>query len=257
MTSGTITRRLVRPGWELRICPDCDFLAREAAGLFFSNGSRALDACGRFHVAVSGGETPRLFFQKLAAEPSFRWQNVHVFWADERCVPLEAPENHWKMATELWLSHVPIPQDHIHRIQVERSPGEAAEIYEKELERVLSATRGSLHTAFLGLGEDGHTASLYPGAEATKTHTRLVAAHFVAQRGQWRVTLTDQALRAADHLIFYVSGRRKSTALKDVLALESPTWQLPASQIAWGHPSVLWLADAEAAQDVCNLGQPL
>lgn len=245
-TRGPAEKSVLSRYGTIHVAPTDTEFARFAMETFLSGASRAIRERGQGTVAISGGETPKEFYRLLGQEASQQldWSAIHIFWADERCIPLDSPDNQWKMATDLWLHHVPIPPANIHRMRVEQGPAQAAAEYEQELHRFFGAANPPVFDlVFLGLGEDGHTASLYPGAEGTCEREEFVTSHYVPQRKQWRVTLTARTLRIARQLIFLVAGKKKSEALESVLTCQHPHWNLPASMVVARHPNVLWITD--------------
>jgi 6-phosphogluconolactonase len=177
------------------------------------------------------------------------WARVHVFWGDERCVPPDHPESNYRLAREALLDHVPLPPANVHRIPTEQEPVQAAADYEQTLRRFFgpgSVPRFDL--VLLGLGTDGHTASLFPGTPAVHEYERWVVAHYVSSLPAWRVTLTPAVLNAADQVTFLVAGEEKAGALKQVLAGPYQPDVLPAQVVRPAGGSLLWLVDDAAAR---------
>lgn len=232
----------------LRVYSDFQALSRAVAEAFADAMARG-PAKGRLSVALAGGSTPRRAYELLASEPlrnEIAWGRVHVFFGDERCVPRTDPRRNERMAREALLDRVPIPQEQIYPIRCGPDSRAEAERYEALLLRWFGGPP-RFDLALLGLGEDGHTASLKPGTAALGERERLVAA--VPDRGEGfdRVTLTAPALHGAREVVFAVSGRSKAPALREVLEGEWRPNQFPAQLIhpAGGEP--LWLADEAAA----------
>jgi 6-phosphogluconolactonase len=237
---------------EIRTYPDAASLARAAAEHFVTLATQAMTARGRFVVALSGGSTPRAAYTLLASDEFVArvdWPRVHVFWGDERCVPPDHAESNYRMARETLLDKIPIPAENIHRIQGELPPDQAATAYQAELEAVLGAG-GRFDLILLGMGEDGHTASLFPGTTALHEQTRWVVAHYVDKLSAWRVTLTPVAINAAAHVTFLVSGAGKAERLREVLDGPHQPDVLPAQIVRPTDGRLLWLADAAAAVHV-------
>ncbi len=232
----------------LWIFPDPETLSCAAAALFIRQAQRAIRRSGRFVVALAGGQTPRRTYEWLA-HPACRntveWEAVYVFWGDERCVPLEDPRSNARMACEALLNHVPIPPDHIHPIVCEGDPAAAAVRYEAVLRRFFGEGPPRFDLVFLGLGEDGHTASLFPFHPALEERTRWV----VEVEGTLppRVTLTFPALNQARRVAFLVSGASKAEILKEVLRGPVDPRRRPAQGIRPAAGRVLWLVDRGAA----------
>ncbi len=199
-------------------------VARAAARLFVDYAWQSIARDGQFMVALSGGSTPRLMFRTLASD-EFRgqvdWAKVHVFWGDERAVPPADPESNYGMARRELLIRVPIPQANVHRMEAEKpNIGRAAHEYEEVLRQHLERDdRGfpRFHLIFLGLGKDGHTASLFPGTRVTRQTSRWVSTPMVAKLNMQRMTLTLPVLDAAAHVVFLVVGPDKAEILREVL----------------------------------------
>lgn len=202
------------------VLPTAEALAEDAAQRFARAATDAVHSRGEFVVALSGGNTPRSLYARLAAPPyasAVPWSEVAVLWGDERCVPPDEAASNYRMAREALLDHVPIPAAHVHRIRGEDDPVAAARAYEETLRSVLRTPQGPPRDApgarvdlvLLGLGNDGHTASLFPGGPALTNGEPWVAAHYVAAVSQWRVTLTPVIINAAAEVLFLVSGGRR------------------------------------------------
>ena len=234
---------------EIRTYPDAASLARAAAEHFITLAAEAIATRGRFAVALSGGSTPRATYALLASEEfaaRVDWPRVHVFWGDERCVPPDHPDSNYRMAREALLDKIPIPTENVHRIRGELSPDQAAVAYHEKLEAVLGAN-GRFDLILLGMGADGHTASLFPGTAALHEQTCWVVAHYVDKLSMWRVTLTPVAINAAAHVTFIVSGAGKAERLREVLAGPYQPDVLPAQIVRPADGHLLWLVDAAAA----------
>ncbi len=207
----------------------------------------------RFAVALSGGSTPRDLFRLLSTDEyssSIDWQRVHVFWGDERCVPLDDKDNNAHMARETLLNHVPIPVPNIHRVESQLEPEAAAQDYEKTL-RAYFSERGLKEARFdlllLGMGGEGHTASMFPGSPALHETQRWVMPVYVEKLSSWRITLTPPALNAAAKVIFLIAGEEKAPAVKAVLGDPKQPDLYPAQIINPPQGEVLWILDQPAA----------
>ena len=232
-------------------------LAESAARRVVSLATQAIAERGQFTIALSGGSTPRATYARLAqADLADRldWAAVHVFWGDERAVPPDDEQSNYKMAWDAWLSHVPIPSQNVHRIQAEMAPAAAAAEYEGLLRSFFAARIGEEETlsarfdvVLLGLGEDGHTASLFPGAEAIQEKRHWVAAYPVEKVGMWRITLTPVAINGARQAMFLVSGANKAARLQQVLYGPYQPDRLPAQVVRPPKGSVVWMVDEAAA----------
>jgi len=234
----------------LVVVDDLPALAREAAGLLAEAAAAALAARGEVALALAGGNTPRALHAVLARPPFLRrvpWARARVLFGDERCVPPDHPQSNYRMARETLLDHVPVPATQVERIRGEDPPEEAARAYEGALRAAVGAAPGDLprlDLALLGLGADGHTASLFPGAAALEERARLAAAVTdVHPPGPHRVTLTLPALAAARSLLFLVSGEDKAEALAAALAGGDG----PAARVMAAHGAAVVIADRAAA----------
>jgi 6-phosphogluconolactonase len=245
----------------VQVFPTSEALTRAAAEYFVDAANAAIAATETFSVALSGGSTPRGLFEALASDeykPRVRWPSVHVFWGDERCVPPGDDESNYRMARETLLDHVPLRPENIHRIHGEDDPAAAAERCERDLraafETPTGPPRGEPGTRFdlalLGLGKDGHTASLFPHLQAVREQTRWAMAENNEALRMWRVTLTPVILNQASEVIFLVSGSEKASILRRVLYGARETDELPAQVIAPVAGRLRWLVDAAAAAEL-------
>ncbi len=242
---------------EIQILENSEELSRRAAEEFVRLAEEAAQAEGRFAVALSGGSTPKSLYSLLASETdSFRarlpWDKIHFFWGDERHVSPDHPESNYRMVHEAMLSKAPVPPENVHRIEAEeRDAGKAADGYEKELREFFRLGAGQLprfDLVLLGLGPDGHTASLFPGTEVIHEQRRRVAASWVEKFSAYRITLTAPVLSNAACVIFLVSGAGKAETLRNVLQGEDRPERLPAQLIRPARGRLLWLVDREAAR---------
>ena len=231
-------------------------LAGAAAAHFVEQAVAAIEARGRFAVALPGGSTPRATYALLAGPEFARridWARVHVFWGDERCVPPDHPDSNYSMARETLLDHVPIPVENVHRVRGEIDPAQAADEYERTLRDFFATRPGEAEAAtcfdliLLGMGGDGHTASLFPGTAAIHEDTRWVVAHFVDQLNAWRLTLTPIAINAAAQVTFLVAGAGKAERLREVLTGPLQPDRLPSQIVQPAAGRLLWLLDTAAA----------
>jgi 6-phosphogluconolactonase len=237
---------------DVRIFENLELLSQAAAEFFIETCAQAITERGRFLVALSGGNTPTELFKLLAQSPyreQIDWTRVHVFWGDERCVPIEDLENNFRQANDVLLKHVAIPLKNIHRIKSELEPAGAAEEYAFTLKQFASASVDwpRFDLVLLGMGEDGHTASLFPGSEVNvSTPTTAVTAKY-QDRPANRVTLTPLVFNSARRIIFLVSGASKSQTLANVLYGEYHPEQLPAQRIRPTDGKLIWMVDQLAA----------
>jgi 6-phosphogluconolactonase len=239
---------------DLAVLPSAAALADAAAVRFVAAAGDAIDSRGQFIVALSGGSTPRDTYRRLATEAlvsRVMWSRVEVLWGDERCVPPDHVESNYRMARETLLDRVPVPAANVHRIHGEDDPVTAAEAYEATLRALLRTPAGGrIDLVLLGLGEDGHTASLFPGSAAAREQTRWVMAAHAAAASMWRITLTPAVINAAAEVLFLVSGGAKAGILRRVLEGPRRPEELPAQAIAPSNGRVRWCVDAAAAADL-------
>jgi len=231
-------------------------LAQAAATRFMSVIGAAVRRRGRASVALSGGATPKAAYRRLTTPlfaDSIEWKRVHIFWGDERCVPPDHRDSNYHMANETLLSQVPIPTENIHRIRGEEEPHTAAENYEKVLRSFFGDAEAHFDLVLLGLGKDGHTASLFPSSEAVLLEVqglqnRWVFANYVDKLATWRVTLSTILINASPHIIFLVTGPDKAKAFKRVLHGPYIPEELPAQLIRPQKGRLIWMLDKSAAR---------
>lgn len=223
-----------------------DRLAEAAARLFVEKAKRAMDNSGRFAVVLAGGSTPKSAYELLAGtyRDDVDWSGVHVFFGDERSVPPDHEDSNYRMANEALLSRVPVGS--VHRVRGELPPPEAAADYESEL-RGFFGGPPVFDLVLLGIGEDGHTASLFPRTPALDVTDRLAAANPVEKLGTTRITLTIPALNASREVAFLVAGEGKAEALQEILEGDADPHDYPAKLV---RPAggVAWMADRAAAR---------
>jgi len=234
--------------------PDTAALANRAAQYLVEMAGEAVEARGRVRFAISGGSTPRAAFAALADpdQPWLRrmpWDKLDLFWADERCVPPGDAESNFRMTRESLLDHVPLKPEQIHRMEGELDPEVAASRYESELRnsfRLEGAQSPRFDLIALGMGDDGHTASLFPNTAALHEMSRLVTANHVPQRDAWRITLTWPVINSASSVFFLVAGEDKASILREVLVGPRDPERLP-SQLIWPSSGILTLILDRAA----------
>jgi len=235
----------------IRIYNDPEKLSQTAAMTFFEQVSHAISERGRFSVVLSGGETPRRLYEILATPPfqeRICWGDVHVFWSDERCVPPDDPRSNARMARQALLNHVPIPPENIHPIHCETSPQQAALSYEQELRDFFGSQPPIFDLVLLGLGENGHTASLFPHTPVLKEQQHWVAEVYVAELDMYRVTLTAPLINQARQVVFLVCGSEKASVLQNVLEGAYQPNDLPAQLIRPNGAQPIWLVDKAASR---------
>ncbi len=237
------------PG-SVSIYPDAENASAAAAELFASLAADAIRERQVFRVALSGGSTPKRTYELLAT-PKFAthidWQRVHVFWGDERYVPADDAESNYGMAAEALLRHVPIPKGNVHRFRTElQPPAEAARAYEDEIRGHFGTAPPRFDLIDLGLGPDGHTASLFPGSSALNESSRLVIADFVGKTNSWRLTMSVSLINAARVVAFLITGAQKASILHDILLGPRAPDRLPAQLIS-PQGELRWQVDEAAA----------
>jgi 6-phosphogluconolactonase len=236
---------------EIRIFKDFEKLSQEAADLFVERAAQAMAERGRFLVALNGGGTPGRLFQMLSSgyKDRVEWSSVHVFWGDERCVPPDDPGSSYGQARDLLLNHVPIPKANIHRIKGELRPAEASKDYSIILKEFADPPLGfpRFDLVYLGMGEDGHTASLFPGSPTDVTEPIIpVTAHY-QNRPADRVTLTPVVFNRARTVAFMATGEKKAVTLAEVLGDRFDPEKYPAQRINPKDGELIWLVDEDAA----------
>jgi 6-phosphogluconolactonase len=237
---------------DIRVFADLDALSHAAAAEFVKASQNAASERGRFLVALSGGDTPAKLYALLTRAPyreQIDWDAVQVFWGDERCVPPDDAQNNYKQAFDALLGKVPVPPHNIHRIRSELDPQKAAQDYEGVLKRYSTSPLEwpRFDLALLGLGEDGHTASLFPGSDVDASRPVLAASGNYQDRPAWRVTLTPLVFNSARSIIFLVSGSEKAGILADVLCGDYRPESLPAQRICQTEADSVWMLDRAAA----------
>jgi len=240
----------------LETFPDREKLTAAAAQNFIRLAAEAVEKERLFTVALAGGSTPRPLYALLASKESARtidWPRVHLFWGDERCVPPDDPRSNYRMVRESLLDAIQMLPANVHRIHGEEDPEAAAAAYDRELRASLGSNgaggppRRGFDLVLLGMGDNGHTASLFPGLPAVTEKVRWVMAQFIPAVSMWRITLTPVAINAARNVIFMVSGSEKAERLHDVLEGPFQPERLPAQIIQPAHGRLLWLVDEAAA----------
>jgi 6-phosphogluconolactonase len=243
---------------ELVVLPDLNQVAQEAARRWMEIAQRAVAERGSFSVALSGGTTPRTLYELLAVEPwrsQAPWESTHVFWGDERRVPSTDPRSNYRMAREALLEHVPVPAGQIYRMHGEDLLGSAVRDYEDKLWRYFRFGRGEwprFDLILLGLGADGHTASIFPGTRAVSDLSSMVLAFEVPQMAEERITLTLPVINHAHHVLFLVAGDEKAHALASVLQGERRPSTYPAQAVRPVDGTLTWLVDQAAASKLAQ-----
>jgi 6-phosphogluconolactonase len=235
--------------YTVEVFQDVAELSRRAADELARRAREVEETRERFSLCLAGGSTPKVLYALLAEEPyrsQLDWSRIHVFWGDERCVPPDHADSNYRMAQEALLSKVPVPAENVHRIFAEKEPHVAAREYEQTLRQSFGLSEGALPRfdfVLLGMGADGHTASLFPGTSAIHETQRLVVAYFVKKLQAHRVTLTPPVLNNAAQVIFLVAGADKARTLREVLKGAFQPDALPSQIVQPTNGSLLWLVD--------------
>lgn len=233
----------------LEVVSDAAAVARALADAIVNTGRTATADRGAFRIALSGGNTPRAAYELLAQQPlieELSWSDVFVYFGDERCVGPDDEQSNYRMARKAFLDAVPIPPHNVHRIRGEIEPAEAAAEYADVLRTDLGPTP-QLDLVLLGLGPDGHTASLFPGTPPQTDEAALVRGVFAQSQAMWRVTVTPAVINAARDVIFAVEGAQKAQILATVLDGEYDPTQYPAQIVAPTSGRLTWLVDSLAS----------
>jgi 6-phosphogluconolactonase len=250
---------------QVRVYRDPEELALKAARLFARLADQYVIGCGRFTVALSGGSTPKAMFSVLAADPfldTVPWSSIYFFWGDERCVPPDHSDSNYRMTNETLLSKAPVPKGNVFRIPAERpDPERAAEEYAATLTAFFLAGPGAIPTGtaplsniprfdlvFLGMGPDGHTASLFPHSTALQAGEQIAVANYVEKFKAHRITLTAATINNARNVTFLAAGDDKADTLKDVLEGPYQPDLYPSQLIRPRNGALLWLVDEAAAR---------
>ncbi|MCX6144275.1 MAG: 6-phosphogluconolactonase [Ignavibacteriales bacterium] len=237
----------------IRTFLSADHLSLGAAQEFVRIVNSAIETRGVCNVALAGGETPRRMYIRLAKAPfahAVDWSKVHLFFGDERAVPPTDYTSNFGMVDLELLSHIDIPYGNVHRMVGEINPDEAARRYERELERAFGQQEVRFDLVLLGLGEDGHTASLFPKTTSIDDEQSLVCAVYVPQLESWRISLTFLAINNARGVLFLVAGGSKASILERVLSAKEATKELPATLVMPKEGTLLWMVDQDASVNI-------
>jgi 6-phosphogluconolactonase len=238
---------------DITIYPDVDTLSRSAAEYIVRVAKESIADHGHFTIALSGGSTPKKLYGLLATEPyrsQIDWSLVEVFWSDERNVPADDPESNYRMAYEVMLSKLPISAQQIHRVPADQPDRDAASLaYTQEMQRVFGVTDTPRFDLIqLGMGPEGHTASLFPHQASLEERERLVMPVSVPKPPPPRLTFTPPLLNAARHILFLVTGAEKDEAVQAVLEGEYQPEEYPAQIVRPTQGEVTWMLDTAAAR---------
>jgi len=246
---------------EVNVFPNLEKVSRSLAEKIVEEASDAVEKRGRFTLVLSGGKTPRFLYGFLANEYANKidWQAVHLFWGDERYVPKDHPDSNFALAYETMIAKAPLPPQNIHRIPVEiEAPERAAESYEKTLREFFKDSEAQVSPTFdvilLGMGNDGHTASLFPGSPELKERNRWVAAvnapSFLLPQN--RITLTFPLINRSRAIFFLVSGAEKSRVLKSILEEPDKARKLYPAAMVQAREELVWYLDEEAFNSISS-----
>lgn len=235
----------------IKVYPDADSLFAGTAEWLLTACGEAIARRGACSIALSGGSTPRALYRLLASDSwrkRFDWSRIELFQVDERAVPIDHPDSNFGMIERELLHSLPIPQNNVHRVHTELGAQAAAEEYEAQLRNSLAASGiPRIDVLLLGMGADGHTASLFPGTEALHETSRLVLGYMVEKLNAPRITLTFPVINNADKVLFLVSGEGKAAILREVFQGESPELRYPAAMVVPENGLLYWHLDREAA----------
>jgi 6-phosphogluconolactonase len=235
---------------KIRVYPNLESLSQAAADLFVERAQKSISERGRFTAALSGGSTPRPLYQALASPESqeeLDWQKIHLFWGDERCVPPDHPDSNYRMVRENLLQEISIPEENIHRVPAEMDPRMAAFSYEETLRGFFNQSWPRFDLVLLGMGDDGHTASLFPHSAGLNEEQRWFIANYAPRQETWRLTLTKKAINAARYITVLVSGGSKADMLFSVFRGDYDPETKPIQLISPKKGELVWLVDQAAA----------
>lgn len=251
MLDGNCQRRTCDERRDVLVVGDREKTFAYCAEHFIKTANQAIADHGSFYVAISGGSTPHRIFN-LLAEPERKkqvpWEKVILFWSDERSVPPGNPENNYHTAMESGLGKLGIPKENIFRMVAEKEIEANAEAYEKQIQAKVPSACFDL--MMLGMGDDGHTASLFPHTQGLHCEDKLAIANFVPAHETWRMSLTYTCINAAKNIVIYVIGKGKSQTLQAVLKGPYTPEDLPAQRVGTVKKPALWIVDQEAAADL-------
>jgi 6-phosphogluconolactonase len=234
---------------EVKVFKDMNALSSATADLVLTSALRSIEARERFTLAISGGFTPKQLFSFFAADPWRRklpWSKTHLFWVDERCVPPDHEESNYRLAQDAFLDYLALLPSQVHRMRGEDRADKAAAAYERELENFFGGALPRFDVELLGMGENGHTASLFPGAATLRERKRWVLPVHLDPPGLSRVTLTLPVLCNAEEIIFLAAGRGKAAALHEIVEDGNPK-EYPAGLVQPADGKLTWMVDREAA----------
>lgn len=238
------------PSYKLTVLQTPHEANQAVAECIMAIAEKSIAARGRFVLSLSGGKTPENLY-KLMAEPKYSecmpWEHIFIFWGDERVVPSDDKQNNAHMAKAMLFDHIDIPTHNINPIPVDLEPGKAAEEYESTIKQFFGEEQPSFDLILLGLGENGHTASLFPGTDLVFENKRLVKELYVTDQNMFRITMTPLLINKAHNIIFLVEGKNKAEILNKVLNGPQQQDKFPAQVIKAANGNLYWFVDQKAA----------
>lgn len=235
----------------IRVLETPEELSKAAAELFIEAAAASIKKKGKFLVSLSGGSTPKRAFEILA-EPAnkvrVQWENVHIFWGDERCVPFVHPESNAGMTFKALLEHVSVPQDQTHIIKGDLPPHDAALVYNELLKKYFAQSDATFDLVFLGMGTDGHTASLFPYTPVLDENSFFAKEVYLEDLKKFRITITKNVINRASKVAFLISGENKAEVLKEVMYGDYNYRRYPSQLIKPINGEIIWLLDKGAAK---------
>lgn len=234
----------------LQVFANPEILSEAVANLIIDLANKSIAQNGRFTVSLSGGSTPERLFKLFATAPfldKMPWQDSFFFWGDERCVPLDDPRNNAHQAIALLFSKINIPTENIFRIQTDHSPAEAAALYEQAIQNHFGDAPPRFDLTLLGMGDNGHTASLFPKTQVLNEETRMVKEEYIEEVQMYRVTMTAPLINLSYHIVFLATGANKAEMLKTVIQGDYEPELYPAQLIKPVDGELIWMIDEAAA----------
>lgn len=230
------------------ISPTVKQTIEKAEDIFLESYEQSVRDRGSFSVVLSGGHTPKPLYENLSKTEKIRWNKMHIFWGDERPVPPTHSDSNYRLAYDTLLSNISIPDENIFRIKGELNPKDAAIDYQNTLNKYFDARDKKFDLILLGMGTNGHTASLFPGTDALLEATRWVVPNFVPELNSWRITLTFPAIFSARKIIVLITGDEKAETLKSVFEGEESDDFYPIKRILSAKNEVNWIVDHQAGK---------
>lgn len=237
----------------LKISKDIETLSHHFADWLVMYVKEVLSKQDRFTIALSGGNTPKRLYQLLTSDEykdQVEWKRLHFFWGDERHVPISDERNNAKMAFEALLNHVPLAKEQVYVMQTEADPQESATAYEKILHRYFDQQPNTFDLVLLGMGDNAHTLSLFPGYKVVKENSKWVCAFYLKEQDMYRITLTPPVVNQSSRVAFLISGGDKAAAVYHVIAGEHDPDLYPAQIIQPFNGEIYWFCDEAAAADL-------